>query len=223
MTSQPSYRRPQESIEGGGSSKQVRNHAESATHCWMVSSLMTDFCRSSFPRALVKSAANDWSVVMQMGGQVRATPKAQPPAGLFTARSSAQSHTFHLPNSNYYGPEKLDLIGEVGMSTDSSFQNQTQGSVPSKPEPGSDEPTLDPDDLVDIIHSSSEIGWRSPIKLPSTPVLIGGRQGVHFTVQRGSVHMQKTMLIIQLCYYSSLPRAPKLRKVLLSKAFFFVC
>ena len=208
MTSQPSYRRPQESIEGGGSSKQVRNHAESATHCWMVSSLMTDFCRSSFPRALVKSAANDWSVVMQMGGQVRATPKAQPPAGLFTARSSAQSHTFHLPNSNYYGPEKLDLIGEVGMSTDSSFQNQTQGSVPSKPEPGSDEPTLDPDDLVDIIHSSSEIGWRNPIKLPSTPVLIGGRQGVHFTVQRGSVHMQKTMLIIQLCYYSSLPRAP---------------
>ena len=35
--------------------------------------------------------------------------------------------------------------------------------------------------------------------------------------------MQKTMLIIQLCYYSSLPRAPKLRKVLLCKAFFFVC
>ncbi|MGX1183962.1 hypothetical protein AB7M29_001641 [Pseudomonas sp. F-14 TE3623] len=29
--------------------------------------------------------------------------------------------------------------------------------------------------LVNIIHSSSEIGWRNPIKLPSTPVLIGGR------------------------------------------------
>jgi hypothetical protein len=65
---------------------------------------------------------------------------------LFTARSSAQPHTFHLPTSNRYGPEKLDLTGEVGMSTDSSFQDQTQGSVPSKPEPGSDEPTLDPDD-----------------------------------------------------------------------------
>ena len=50
--------------------------------------------------------------------------------------------------------------------------------------------------LVDLIYSSSEIGWRNPIKLPSTPVLIGGRQGVHLTVQRGSVHMQKTMLII---------------------------
>ncbi|WP_415764210.1 hypothetical protein [Pseudomonas sp. ZB1P45] len=68
------------------------------------------------------------------------------PKRLFTARSSAQSHTFHLPTSNYYGPEKLDLIGEVGMSSDSSFQDQTQGSVPSKPESGSDEPTLDPDD-----------------------------------------------------------------------------
>jgi hypothetical protein len=32
------------------------------------------------------------------------------------------------------------------MSTDSSFQDQTRGSVPSKPEPGTDEPTLDPND-----------------------------------------------------------------------------
>ncbi|MVV51728.1 hypothetical protein EJA72_26305 [Pseudomonas sp. PB120] len=32
------------------------------------------------------------------------------------------------------------------MSIDLSVQNQTQGSFPSKPEPGSDEPTLDPDD-----------------------------------------------------------------------------
>ncbi|MDI2590326.1 hypothetical protein POF45_02610 [Pseudomonas sp. 681] len=32
------------------------------------------------------------------------------------------------------------------MATDSSFQDQTQGSVPSRPEPGSEEPTLDPDD-----------------------------------------------------------------------------
>ncbi|WP_150771152.1 hypothetical protein [Pseudomonas fluorescens] len=32
------------------------------------------------------------------------------------------------------------------MSTDSSFQDQTQGSVPSKPEPGSDETELDPKD-----------------------------------------------------------------------------
>lgn len=31
------------------------------------------------------------------------------------------------------------------MSTDSSFQDETQGSVPSKPEPGMDEPTMDPD------------------------------------------------------------------------------
>ena len=38
------------------------------------------------------------------------------------------------------------LIGEVGMSTDSSFEDQTQGSVPSKPESGTDEPTLDPND-----------------------------------------------------------------------------
>ena len=48
--------------------------------------------------------------------------------------------------SNQYGPDKLDLIGEVRMSTDSSFEDQTQGSVPSRPEPGTDEPTLDPDD-----------------------------------------------------------------------------
>ncbi|MVV48086.1 hypothetical protein EJA72_07480 [Pseudomonas sp. PB120] len=32
------------------------------------------------------------------------------------------------------------------MSIDLSVQNQTQGFFPSKPEPGSDEPTLDPDD-----------------------------------------------------------------------------
>lgn len=32
------------------------------------------------------------------------------------------------------------------MSTDSSFQDEAQGSVPSKPEPGTDEPTLDPND-----------------------------------------------------------------------------
>ncbi|WP_422419172.1 hypothetical protein [Pseudomonas sp. GZD-222] len=32
------------------------------------------------------------------------------------------------------------------MSIDSSFEYQTQGSDPSKPEPGSDEPTLHPDD-----------------------------------------------------------------------------
>jgi hypothetical protein len=31
------------------------------------------------------------------------------------------------------------------MSTDSSFEDQTQGSVPSKPEPGTDEPSTDPD------------------------------------------------------------------------------
>ncbi|VVO23749.1 hypothetical protein [Pseudomonas fluorescens] len=31
------------------------------------------------------------------------------------------------------------------MSTDSSFEDETQGSVPSKPEPGTDEPTMDPD------------------------------------------------------------------------------
>lgn len=32
------------------------------------------------------------------------------------------------------------------MSTDSSFQDQPSASVPSRPEPGADEPTLDPDD-----------------------------------------------------------------------------
>ncbi|MBZ9780214.1 hypothetical protein K9857_01435 [Pseudomonas sp. REP124] len=32
------------------------------------------------------------------------------------------------------------------MSTDSSFEDQTQDSDPSKPEPDSDEPLLDPDD-----------------------------------------------------------------------------
>jgi hypothetical protein len=89
------------------------------------------------------------------------------PAGLFTARSSARSHTFHLPSSNYYGPEKLDLMGEVGMSTDSSFPDQTQGSVPSKPEPGSDEPTLDPDDpnKYDPLKNPSDDrpeDWKEP-------------------------------------------------------------
>lgn len=32
------------------------------------------------------------------------------------------------------------------MSTDSSFNDETKGSVSSKPEPGTDEPTLDPND-----------------------------------------------------------------------------
>ncbi|WP_256669126.1 hypothetical protein [Pseudomonas sp. C2B4] len=66
--------------------------------------------------------------------------------GFFTVHSSAQSHTFRLPTSNCYGPENLDLIGEVGMSNDSSFQDETQDFVPSRPQQGSDEPTLDPDD-----------------------------------------------------------------------------
>jgi hypothetical protein len=32
------------------------------------------------------------------------------------------------------------------MTNDSSFQDQAQGSVPTRPEPDSDERTLDPDD-----------------------------------------------------------------------------
>ncbi|NUU37823.1 hypothetical protein HNQ83_22540 [Pseudomonas sp. C2B4] len=32
------------------------------------------------------------------------------------------------------------------MSNDSSFQDETQDFVPSRPQQGSDEPTLDPDD-----------------------------------------------------------------------------
>lgn len=61
-------------------------------------------------------------------------------------RLSARTHPLHPAVSNLYGPEVLDLNREVGMSTDSSFQDQTRGSVPSKPEPGTDEPVLDPDD-----------------------------------------------------------------------------
>ncbi|WP_412071775.1 hypothetical protein [Pseudomonas fluorescens] len=53
------------------------------------------------------------------------------------------------------------------MSTDSSFQNQTQGSVPSKPEPSSDEPTLDPDDpnKYDPLKNPSDDrpeDWKDP-------------------------------------------------------------
>ncbi|MEA5670448.1 hypothetical protein VA602_03740 [Pseudomonas sp. MH2] len=48
--------------------------------------------------------------------------------------------------SNEYGPDNLDLIDEVRMSNDSSFQNQPQGSDPSRPDPEIDDPTLDPDD-----------------------------------------------------------------------------
>lgn len=32
------------------------------------------------------------------------------------------------------------------MSNNSNFQNQAQGSDPATPKPGTDEPTLDPDD-----------------------------------------------------------------------------
>lgn len=53
------------------------------------------------------------------------------------------------------------------MSTDSRFQNLTQGSVPSKPEPSSDEPTLDPDDpnKYDPLKNPSDErqeDWRDP-------------------------------------------------------------
>lgn len=53
------------------------------------------------------------------------------------------------------------------MSTDSSFQDQPQGSVPSKPEPGTDEPTLDPDDpdKYDPLKSPASDrpeDWRDP-------------------------------------------------------------
>jgi len=51
-----------------------------------------------------------------------------------------------LTASNQYGPDKLDLTGEVRMSTDSTFQGQPQGSDPSRPDPEVDDPTLDPDD-----------------------------------------------------------------------------
>jgi hypothetical protein len=59
------------------------------------------------------------------------------------------------------------LIGEVGMSTDSSFEDQTQSSVPSKPEPGSDEPTLNPNDpnKYDPLRSPTDDGpddWKDP-------------------------------------------------------------
>ena len=32
------------------------------------------------------------------------------------------------------------------MATDSSFQDETQGNVPSSPEPDTDEPMIDPDE-----------------------------------------------------------------------------
>ncbi|MGG7648423.1 MULTISPECIES: hypothetical protein [unclassified Pseudomonas] len=66
-------------------------------------------------------------------------------APVFQARSSTGLHPALTQNSNVYGPEKLDLNCEVGMSIDSSFEDRTQGSVPSKPEPGSEEPQR-PDD-----------------------------------------------------------------------------
>lgn len=71
-----------------------------------------------------------------------------------------------MRNSNLYGPEKLALYSEVGMSIDSSFEDQTQGSVPSKPEPGSDEPQR-PDDpgQYDPLKSPKDDrpeGWRDP-------------------------------------------------------------
>jgi len=47
-------------------------------------------------------------------------------------------------NSNLYGPEKLDLNCEVHMSIDSSFEDQTQGSVPSKPATEPNDPTVKP-------------------------------------------------------------------------------
>lgn len=53
------------------------------------------------------------------------------------------------------------------MSTDLSFQD-TQGSVPSKPEPGSDEPQLDPDDpdkydpLKNPDDSERPEDWKDP-------------------------------------------------------------
>jgi hypothetical protein len=48
-------------------------------------------------------------------------------------------HPALMRNQTCTAQKKLDLNCEVGMSIDSSFEDQTQGSVPSKPEPGSDE------------------------------------------------------------------------------------
>jgi hypothetical protein len=56
-----------------------------------------------------------------------------------------------LATSKEYGPENPDLfVVEVGMASDSTYQDklqrqdQTQGSVPSKPEP--DGPLANPND-----------------------------------------------------------------------------
>ena len=70
--------------------------------------------------------------------------------------------------SNLYGPVKLDLNGEVDMSIDSSFEDQTQGSVPSKPEPGSEEPQLPEDpgqsDPLKSPKDDRPEDWRDPAK-----------------------------------------------------------
>ena len=76
-------------------------------------------------------------------------------------------HAARRQASNSYGLDSLGLNGEVAMSTNTSFQDQTQSSIPSSPEPGSDEPTLDPEDpnKYDPLKNPTEDrpdDWKDP-------------------------------------------------------------
>ena len=53
-----------------------------------------------------------------------------------------QRTTATVLTSNLYGPELLDLRSEAHMSTDSTFQYEAPGQAPL---PGTDEPSLDPE------------------------------------------------------------------------------
>jgi hypothetical protein len=56
------------------------------------------------------------------------------------------------------------------MATDSSFQDEAQGSAPSRPEPGTDEPTMDPDNpgqfdplaRPDVVTRKRPQDWKDP-------------------------------------------------------------
>lgn len=74
---------------------------------------------------------------------------------------------------------------------------------------------------VDIIHSWSEIGWRNPIRLPSTSVFIGSGQGctLHGTTRK-CTHVKNYVIYTVILFFES-PSGTILKKDLEIQGLFF--
>lgn len=77
---------------------------------------------------------------------------------------------------------------------------------------------------VDIIHSWSEIGWRNPIRLPSTSVFIGSGQGctLHGTTRK-CTHVKNYVIYTVILFFESPSGTSTMKKGLENQGLFFVC